>query len=109
MLIKARSVETAAEREIEIDAGVETLAPDREQAALGVEGAALRFEQGNEVGQTPGVALFREGAGGAGFCRRGGQGLLLVGEDCFGAQSGLDLAVGSQRALGVGEERQVLG
>ena len=35
--------------------------------------------------------------------------MLLVGEECFRAQSGLDLAVGSQRALGVGEERQVLG
>ena len=66
-------IKVASESEVEVDAIAHQGEPYREQGALGIEGAALAFQEGNDIDETLFVLLKTELLSAAGLGHSGGK------------------------------------
>ena len=61
--------EAPTECQMQVDASVETLTLNRQQAAVGIKGGTLRGKKGEQIREAFGITLFGEGPGVAGLAR----------------------------------------
>ena len=97
------STEISAQGEVEIDPVAKALFADGQVFDLGVEGASLGFEHGDDFGQTRGVFVLGQALGTFGL-DGGFEEFLFAGDEVFFARQGvLDLLECGQDGLGIVE------
>jgi hypothetical protein len=94
-------VEVAAEGEVEVDAILEDEVAGLKEGFLGVEGASLGFEDGDDVDEAAFVFIEGEGFGFDGFFGGDAEGGEFFAQVLFGGEGGFDFAEGDEDGLGI--------